>query len=355
MLDIRLFLARMRNRGVWHALRLLRYHFHHFYRYNTPLKTFNLLLTKAQKWLKVDRVWGMPYRYNIDPTNVCNLRCPVCPTGLGILGREQGMIDFEDYQAVVDQIAKYAYVLELYNWGEPFLHPRIFDMVRYAHDRRVSVRLSSNMNRFSGDMAEKTVSSGLDRLIVSVDGSTQEAYEKYRRGGNLQRVLDNVKMLVAEKRRQKSRYPFILMRMLINRHNEHQVEDVRKIAETIGVDAFSTGAFFIDTTDEDQIEEWLPTDESQSYYRYSDQLENVWHCSDLWESMTINWDGGVAPCCWLHHKEHDFGNAFEEPISEIWNNPFYLTSRRVFNRKPPLDGNETICMTCKGRPKYLKD
>jgi radical SAM protein with 4Fe4S-binding SPASM domain len=317
----------------------------------------NLALAKAQKRLKFTRVWGMPYRYNIDPTNVCNLRCPVCPTGLGTLGRERGSMEFEDFKLIVDQIAKYAYVLELYNWGEPFLHPRIFDMIRYAHKCRISVRLSSNLNYFDCEMAEKTVASGLDRIIIAVDGSTQEVYERYRKGGDLSNVLDNVSLLVEEKKRQNSAYPFILLRTLVHRHNEHQIDEIRQIAENLDVDGFSTGGFFVDTTDPAQVEEWLPAEEAQSYYDYSaDSLENVWNCSDLWESMVINWDGGVAPCCWLHRKENDFDNVFEKSVAEIWNNDAYIRSRSVFTRGGLQDGSEkTICTVCKGRPMYLKD
>lgn len=356
-LSLKLLLARTHNRGVQNTARLVRYHVHHFLRYNTPAKMQNFILVKAQKWLKFDHVRGMPYRYNLDPVNICNLKCPVCPTGLHILGREQGKIDFENFKTIVDQITKYTYVLELYNWGEPFLHPRIFDMINYAHERKISVRMSSNMNYFNRKMAEQTVASGLDRLIVSVDGSTQEAYEKYRRGGKLAKVLHNVRLLVEEKERQKNPYPFILMRMLINRYNEHQIDEMRQIAEELGVDGFSTGGFFVDTTDPAQVKEWLPADEAQSYYDYSaDKLENVWHCSDLWESMTINWDGGVAPCCWLHHKGNDFDNILEKPLVEIWNGDAYRSSRRVFAFGGSKEGpQKTICTTCKGKPQYLKD
>jgi len=354
MIEIGRLLAQVRDRAFPNLIDLLQYRYHTYLHHNTPLKTLNLLTLKAQKWLRCDTVWGMPYRYYIDATNICNLRCPVCPTGLGILGRERGRMELEGFRAIVDQVARHAYVLGLYNWGEPYLHPQIFDMIRYAHDHGISVELSSNMNYFTRQMAEMTVSSGLNRLIVSVDGSTQEAYEAYRRGGDLSRVLDNVDMLVAEKELQSSRYPFVLMRMLINRHNEHQIEDLRQIAEQIGVDGFSTGAFLIDTSNEAQIEEWLPTVEAQSCYKYSEELKNVWHCSDLWESMIINWDGGVAPCCWLHREEHDFGNVFEKSISDIWNGESYVNSRRVFGRKLPLNGHRTICMVCRGEPRHLK-
>ena len=104
--SLRLLLSRTRNRGLDNTLRMLNYHIHYFVRYNTPTKMVNFAIIKAQKWLRVSRVLGMPYRYFIDPTNICNLRCPVCPTGLGILGRAQGMIGLDRFKMLVDQIAK---------------------------------------------------------------------------------------------------------------------------------------------------------------------------------------------------------------------------------------------------------
>ncbi len=356
-LGLRLLVARTRNRGLRNTVRLLRYHTLHFARYSTLTKMSNWAMIKAQKWLRRERVRGMPFTYFIDPVNICNLRCAVCPTGLGILGREQGMMDIEHFRAIVDQIARYAYVLELYNWGEPFLHPRIFDMIEYAHQSRISVRTSSNMNHFDARMAARTVACGLDRLIVSLDGSTQETYEKYRRGGNLSRVLKNVSLLVEEKEKQHSPFPIVLIRMLVNRYNEHQIGEVRQISQDLGADGVSTGGFFVDTTDPDQIKAWLPSDQGQGVYDYSaDKLENVWRCSEVWGSMTINWDGSVAPCCWLHRKENDFDSAFVRPLSEIWNGDAYVSSRRVFARGGPREGPaETICTTCRGKPLYLRD
>lgn len=355
--DIRLLAARMRNRGLRNTVRVIYYHSRPLTRYNTFTKTINFVKVKFAKLLRLERVPGMPYRYYIDPANICNLHCLVCPTGLGILGREHGRIAFEQFKSIVDQVMKYAYVLELYNWGEPFLHPRIFDMISYAHTHRISVRLSSNMNYFSREMASQTVLSGLDRIIVSVDGSTQETYERYRRGGDLSRVLNHVRMLVEAKQQHHSSSPFILLRMLVHHYNEHQVDEMRQIAQELGVDGFSTGGFFIDVTDPEQVKEWLPTDEAQSYYDYSaEQIENIWHCAELWEAMVINWDGGVAPCCWIHQKKYDFANAFERSIADIWNDEAYVSSRRVFSRGGAKPGpGKTICAVCQGKPMYLKD
>ena len=337
------------------------YYLSRFARNSTATKIANVVLAKSSKRLRRDRLVSMPYRYTIDPTNTCNLRCPLCPTGLGILGRERGRMKVADFQRVVDEIAPFCYLLELYNWGEPFLHPGIFDMISYAHQRKILVRLSSNLNHFNEEMARKTVEAGLGSIIVSVDGATEESYQKYRRRGRLETVLRNLRYLVDARRAANADQPFIMVRMLINRYNEGEVETLRETIMDIGPDIFVTGDLFIDTTDAAQRQEWLPLDAGNSPYVYQNDgdgqpaIENVWHCSDLWESMTINWDGGVAPCCWVHNHEHDFANALQQPIREIWNADAYVSARRVFAFGEPQTGPEdVICTTCRGRPHYLR-
>ena len=356
-LVLRLLRIRSLNRGFKNTWNLVFFRVKQFITHSTSLKFSNFLAVKFQKLVKLEKVWGMPYKYTIDPLNICNLRCPLCPTGLGILKRDKGKMPLANFKQLIDEIAPYAYYVELYNWGEPFLHPQIFEMIHYASTKRISVRLSSNFNYFSEKMAVEAIKSGLDAIIVSLDGATQETYEKYRRKGNLTKVLENIRMLVKEKKRANSSLPFITLRMLVNRYNESEIEAMRELAHDLGVDAFTIGTLFIDTTNRDQVNEWLPKNESLSFYSYSsEELQNVWSCSDLWESMAINWDGGLAPCCWLHDEEHDFGNVFEHSIKEIWNSQPYIVSRRIFSSNRKKEGQLlTICTTCKGRPLYLKD
>lgn len=351
-----LFKARTTNRGWSNTWRVIESHLRMF-KYNTPRKMYNFGLVQVQKWLRRERLWGMPYRYNIDPMNSCNLKCPLCPTGLGILGRRRGRMDLESYKALIDQIAPYAYWVELYNWGEPFLHPHIFDMIRYAKERNIFVRISSNINYFDQTMAEKTVTSGLDALILSVDGATEATYQKLRRGGQLSQVVENIKLLLDARHQANSRHPHITMRLLVHRHNESEINQVRQLAADLGVDAFTTGTLFVNTNDRTQVETWLPDNEAFSYYDYaSEHLENTWNCADLWEAMIINWDGGVSPCCWIHNADHDLDNAFTKPLKAIWNGPAYISARRVFalrGPKPPIV--PTVCTTCRGNPKYLDE
>jgi MoaA/NifB/PqqE/SkfB family radical SAM enzyme len=136
---------------------------------------------------KLAKVWGYPYHYVVDPTNICILHCPLCPTGRGTLKRSRGKMALDDFKKLIDEVAEYAYFLDLYNWGEPFLHPQIFDMINYASSRNISTRVSTNLNYFDVGMAEQAVVSGLEELVISLDGADQETYETYRVGGSLER------------------------------------------------------------------------------------------------------------------------------------------------------------------------
>lgn len=347
--------ARTRDGVRRDRLRTLRFHLQEFVRCSTPRKFANLVLIKAQRRLRRARVAGMPAQYFIDPINVCNLRCPLCPTGLGVLARPRGRMGVADFSRVVDEIAPYAYRVELYNWGEPLLHPDISAMIEYASQRRITVGLSSNLNHLDAGMARRLVESGLTQLVVSIDGATQESYAAYRRRGDLNAVLNNLRLLLETRHSLRRNTPFIIWRMLVGKHNEGEIESVRAMARTMGADTFSTGMLFVDTRDPEQVEQWLPSDPALSPYdSRAEKPENRWDCHDLWESMIINWDGGVAPCCWLHDAQYDFGNVARSTVREIWNGPSYVSARRAIARRPKQAADvPTICHRCCGHPQYM--
>jgi len=335
--------------------RLFWFHLREFIRCSTPRRLANLVLVKMQRRLRLARVWAMPTSYFIDPINICNLRCPLCPTGRGVLARPRGRMPLQDLRRIVDETAPYTFRIELYNWGEPLLHPDIMEMIRYASDKRIAVGLSSNLNHLEPETARHLVHSGLSQLVVSIDGASQETYAAYRRQGQLDRVLANLRLLLETRAEAGSDRPFIIWRMLVGKHNEHDVEAVRQLAHELGVDGFVTDVLYVDTRDPKQIQEWLPTNEQYRPASYrKEQPQNQWDCNDLWESMVINWDGGVAPCCWLHDPRFDFGNAITASVREVWNSPSYVSARRAIGRGKKRDSDvATICDRCRGHPDYM--
>jgi radical SAM protein with 4Fe4S-binding SPASM domain len=349
---VRPMMARLPDRG-----RIRAFHAYEFARCMTPRKLANWIAIQIGRRLRLSQTVGMPTQYFIDPINVCNLHCPLCPTGRGVLARPRGRMALTDFCGIIDQIAPYAYRIELYNWGEPLLHPEIAAMIEYASRRRISVGLSSNLNRLDRVTAEHLIHSGLSQLIVSVDGATQSSYATYRRGGKLEAVLSNLGMLVDARQALGQTHPFVVARMLIGKHNQDEIEAVRRLVYDIGVDSFSTGMLYIDTRDARQVQEWVPDDPASSPYRGGTVLENEWACHELWESMVINWDGGVAPCCWLHDAQYDFGNVMQETIRQIWKGPHYVSARRAIGRRrqhrQPVNDVPTICHRCRGHPHYM--
>jgi len=321
------------------------------FRYFTWKKLFNVLRVEAQLRVGRRKVWGMPFEWEIDTTNICQLKCPLCHTGLGTIHRDQGIMHFDTYTKTIDQMKDYCVWLTLYSWGEPFLNRRIHEFVAYAHQKKIATIISTNLNKpLTPEMAENIIKAGLDVMIISVDGITQEVYEKYRVGGRLDRVMDNIKLLVQKKRELGSATPHLEWQFIVMRQNEHQMEGAKQLAVDLAVDAliFKKVDFPHGMDDDQEAERWLPR-EHPEYLRDSPFLkaykEDGRRCWRLWRTAVVNWDGGFAPCCYLTDKSEDFGEVTVSPIKEIWNNDNYNTARGLFQ-----DGfvpQEWVgCMSC---------
>ena len=321
------------------------------FRYFSWKKLFNVLRVEAQLRLGRRKVWGSAFEWEIDTTNICQLKCPLCHTGLGTIHRDKGIMHFDTYTKTIDQIKDYCVWLSLYSWGEPFLNRRIHDFVAYAHENRIATIMSTNLNKpLSPEMAENIIKSGLDVMIVSVDGVTQEVYEKYRVGGRLDRVLDNLKLLVQKKRELGYATPHIEWQFIVMRQNEHQMEEAKQLAVDIGVDAviFKNVDFPHGMNDDKEAERWLPQ-QQPDYLRenpfFKPYQEDGQRCWRLWRSAVVNWDGGLAPCCYLTDKAEDFGEVTNSSIKEIWNNENYTAARGLFDEGYKPD-KWVGCLSC---------
>ena len=321
------------------------------FRYFSWKKLFNVLRIEAQLRIGRRKVWGSPFEWEIDTTNICQLKCPLCHTGLGTIHRDKGTMHFDTYTKTIDQIKDYCVWLSLYSWGEPFLNRRIHEFVAYAHQSKIATIISTNLNKpLTEEMAENIIKSGLDVMIVSLDGVTQEVYEQYRVGGILQRVLDNVKLLVEKKRELGYTTPHMEWQFIVMRQNEHEMEEAKRLAAEMGVDSviFKNVDFPHGMVDDEEAQRWLPK-EHPEYLRdqtfFKPYREDGLRCWRLWRSAVVNWDGGLAPCCYLTDKSEDFGDVNANSIKEIWNAEDYSTARGLFQ-----DGYSPQkwvgCMTC---------
>jgi MoaA/NifB/PqqE/SkfB family radical SAM enzyme len=294
----------------------------------------------------------------IEPNNTCNLSCPFCPTPLGQLAQPDGMMSLEKFKLLIDQIAPYTFRVILYNWGEPFLHKDIIPMIGYAHKKRIGLVVSSNLNVLPRQGVEALVGSGLDQLIVSCDGLSQQSYEKYRRNGKLARVVENLKLLHETKRRVGSKRPLVELQFLAFKHNEHEIPAVPAFAREVGADHLSILNPRFDYPSEDILPATNPlyvrpgyehgSCEATPLQRRPDNSLMPIACSWPWRSMIVNWNGTVDPCCY-NNKQLSFGNVNAQPIREIWNSPSYLAARqRITGSRAYRQPRGTICDSCTG-------
>jgi radical SAM protein with 4Fe4S-binding SPASM domain len=310
---------------------------------------FGLVLSSyyLTKWTRRPIQWGLPVTVSIEPTTACNLRCPECPSGLRSFTRETGNLKEDFFRRTIDDLHRELFYLIFYFQGEPYINPKFLDMVRYAHDRRIFTTTSTNGHFLSDENARKTVESGLDRLIISVDGTTQETYEQYRIGGNLEQVLQGARNIVAWKRKLGARHPHIIFQFLVVKPNEHQISDIYRLAQKTGVDEVKLKTAQV--YDYRQGNPLIPTNDR--YARYRQQPDGTWdvkhaltnHCWKLWHSCVITWDGMVVPCCFDKDAKYRLGDLRQTDFRSLWHSPAYNAFRRDI-----LKGRDQIeiCKNC---------
>ena len=311
---------------------------------------------QLSKWTGKPIQWGLPISISFEPTTSCNLRCPECPSGLRSFSRPTGMLQRDFFSSTIDQLHQDLFYLIFYFQGEPYLNPAFLDMVRYAADKKIYTATSTNGHYLNDANARKTIESGLDRLIISIDGTTQDVYEQYRVGGNLEKVLEGARTLMHWKKQLKSKTPFVVFQFLVVRPNEHQLEEARALAKQIGVDAiwFKTAQVYDFENDPNQL---IPLNSSYSRYRktekgteFKGQLTN--HCWRLWHDPVITWDGLVAPCCFDKDASHRLGDLKQESFATIWRSDSYKKFRATL-----LKGRKhiDICANCSEGTKVWGD
>ena len=291
--------------------------------------------------------YGLPISLSVEPTTSCNLRCPECPSGLRSFSRPTGMLDFGLYKSTIDELGDSLWYLLLYFQGEPFLHKQFFNLVRYASAKRIYTATSTNAHFLTDDNARKTVESGLDRLIISIDGTTQETYAAYRKGGELEKVLKGTENVLRWKKELKSKTPYVVFQFLVVKPNEHQIEDVKAMAEKIGVD--EVGLKTAQIYDYKRGSSLIPNQEKYSRYRkladgtYEIKNRLINHCWKMWHSCVMTWDGKIVPCCFDKDAHYQLGSVKESTFGEVWKGKSYNQFRKTI-----LKGRSKIemCKNC---------
>ena len=292
-------------------------------------------------------VWGKPLALSIEPTTACNLGCPECPSGLKAFSRPTGNMKSNLNEKIIDELGPNLAYINFYFQGEPFINKNIFDLISYANDKGVYTATSTNAHFLNPESCQQVINSGLKRMIISIDGTTQEVYEQYRKEGHLEKVLEGTKNIIAAKKARNSQFPHIIFQFLVVKPNEHQIEEAKQLAIDLGVDEirFKTAQVY----SYENGNPLIPSNEKYSRYRkmangkykLKNKMSN--HCWRMWSSAVITWDGSVVPCCFDKDATHKLGNLQFVKFADIWKNKDYQHFRKaLLTNREEID----ICKNC---------
>jgi radical SAM protein with 4Fe4S-binding SPASM domain len=293
---------------------------------------------------------GLPVATSIEPTTSCNLRCPECPSGSGTLQRPKGSMDGQTFRNIINQISSHLIYLTLYFQGEPYLNPGFYDMIKYARSRRIYVATSTNGHYLDAVAAEATVRSGLNRLIVSLDGTDQETYAVYRKGGDFNKVTEGVRQVAEWKKNLGVRHPYLIIQFLVLSSNEHQIKEIKKLGYELGVDEVQLKTAQFNTYKSGNP--LMPS--GKKFSRYKATVENGFmpsfrianRCFRMWSSTVITWDGMVVPCCFDKNADHHMGKLGNEDFKSIWKSSEFNSFRRQIRNSRKEVG---MCCNCSQR------
>lgn len=305
-------------------------------------KSWNLFKVYSSLYLKSPKVWGRPYMLLIEPTNLCNLRCPVCPTGGSKCKRAKGYINFELYKKIIDELKDYLLSVYLTNYGEPMLNPKIIDMIQYAHAQGIKTNIATNGHFFNERAVRDIINSGLDDLSIALDGCDQKTLERYRVGANFDKIVEGINLVTKIKKEMNVKHPIVTLQFIVMKHNEHQIEQIRELARELGVNKLAFKTVWVG--DSVEANNLLPTNKKylRPIFRDKDvRFDNF--CIRLWTESVINWDGKVVPCCYDFYEDCVMGDVQQEKFSNIWNNEKYISFRRsILKNKKKI----SLCATC---------
>ncbi|MBI3091843.1 MAG: SPASM domain-containing protein [Candidatus Tectomicrobia bacterium] len=328
-------------------------------RFTIP-RVLNLFLETIATWFGSSRVPHLPSNLTLDIGNICDLRCPLCPTGIGDRSASKGVMGLAQFRQIIDEVGGRVLTVNLHNWGEPLLNKHLVAMIAYAKSYGLEVRISSNLNALTEPVAEGLLRAGLDKLYVSCDGITPESYAQYRRGGDYATVMGNLRGLLQKKRELGLRGTRIIWLFHIFQHNEHEVEGARALAKELGVELrlnrmrTAMGREIFESAAQAIARDgaWIPRNPAYSAFDTASGTARrpMSRCRKPWREAMVNWDGSVLPCCAIYSERHTYGNALEEGFRRVWNNERYQAARRTLRNQPARQA--TVCATCK-RNGYL--
>jgi len=288
----------------------------------------------------------MPISYSIEPTNHCNLKCPECPSGLGILTRPLGLLKLSQFKKLIDQIYETGFYVQLFFQGEPYINKELPLMISYAQSKKMYISVSTNGHFVNEKNVDVVLDNSPDKLIFSVDGLDEESYQTYRVGGTFEQADKGLRALINRKNHRGLKKPFVEFQFIVMKQNEHQLDEVKKYCEEVGVDKLVFKTMQISSYE--NAVKFLPSNKKYRRYilennsfRIKNKIKN--HCFALWRTSVITWDGKVVPCCFDKDAENEIGTVNGRSFYDIWNSKEYVDFRkRILSDRKSV----SMCTNC---------
>ena len=317
-----------------------------------PRRVLNIIKIWLYNITKKRSLLSMPFSVMIEPTSRCNLNCVMCgkrQMKIGGIKRKDGDMKFGLFKKIIDEIRDYVCVVFLWNYGEPFLNRNTIEMIKYAKSKDIFLAVSTNGTKIDDKIAKKIVRSGLPYLIVSLDGPNKEIYEKYRKGGNFNSVIEGINSIVKYKKIMKSYTPIIDLQFLVMKENENCIDEMNKLSRVLKVDLITFKKCQIGIKSlKDKI---LPKNKKFLFKSYKESIRKKGVCYKPFSHSVINWNGDVFPCCDNLFPEYNMGNVFNRSFKNIW----YGGKYNKF-RKKHIENLDSIhmCKICPNKTTFEK-
>lgn len=322
------------------------------------INTIRCIISYILSLVGIVRVRHLPTFVSVEPANYCQLRCPECPVGMRMgndalkTRHEKGVMTMEMFEHILHQIASHAHTLQFYFQGEPLLNKQLSEMIAKAHQAKLYTIVSTNAQALTRPIAEALVKSGLNRIIVSIDGFSEQSYAAYRVGGNLHRALEGLSFL-SEAREQYRSSICIELQVLRLRTNEHEWQWIKRNYRQLGATrlVFKTAQLYNYThghplmTTKAQYSRYRRAEDG-TYHLHRSWLRRHWWntpCYRLWAGCVITTEGKVLPCCYDKTSSYAFGTLQQDSLATIWHDKKADSFRHHVLRS---SNDLSICQEC---------
>jgi len=287
-----------------------------FFKQSTLKRFVNISKVLYSYYASPNKVVGMPFLIKIEPTNVCDLDCTFCLRRNINYG--YGYMNLDKFKEIIDYFSPYAYFVFLHLWGESTLHKQIGEMIHYVKEKNICSYLSVNFNNVEEQTIKALVNNRLDYLTISVDGVSQESYSKFREKGNFDKVISNIKKLILYKRENSSKYPRVILQFIAMKHNQHEINGIRKLAKELQVDKLDIKTLDVKPLFFSSIKDkFIPFETKMQRRAYSKKTKRTRKCFWLFGTTHITWNAKIKPCC-VRVFNDEFGDFSHHDFEEVW-------------------------------------